>query len=138
MKKLLIFTLLLGTLNANAQDLDFTKMIQPVPQTAKFEDNGYMVWCGSMVKGDDGKYYLFYSRWPQSKKHLAWVTDSEVAVAVAKLVQLLILLVAVTLKLKDPPLELLNVARLVVLVNAPPELPQAYPPRPGVAVKLIV
>ncbi|NBB18312.1 sucrase [Runella sp. CRIBMP] len=83
MNKFLVFSLLLGFFDVAAQDLDFTKMIQPVPQSAKFEDKGYMVWCGSMVKGDDGKYYLFYSRWPQSKKHLAWVTDSEVAVAVA-------------------------------------------------------
>ncbi len=54
MNRFLIFSLLLGALNGNAQDLDFTKMIQPVPQSAKFEDKGYMVWCGSMVKGDDG------------------------------------------------------------------------------------
>ena len=34
-------------------------------------------------RGDDGKYHLFYSRWPSALGHLAWVTHSEVAHAVA-------------------------------------------------------
>ncbi len=66
-----------------AQDMEVAKWIQPVPETAKFALPGYMVWCGSMVKGDDGKYYLFYSRWPRKSGHYAWVTESEVAVAVS-------------------------------------------------------
>lgn len=57
--------------------------LQPVPQGAKFTDPGYFVWCGSMTKGDNGRYYLFYSRWPLTKGFDGWVTDSEVALAVA-------------------------------------------------------
>ncbi len=45
-----------------AQDFNIAKWIQPIPETAKFEEKDYLVWCGSMVKGDDNKYYLFYSR----------------------------------------------------------------------------
>ena len=36
-----------------------------------------------MTKGDNGRYYLFYSRWPLAKGFDGWVTDSEVAVAVS-------------------------------------------------------
>ena len=35
------------------------------------------------MQGDDGKYHLFYSRWPSRLGHYAWVTHSEVAHAVA-------------------------------------------------------
>lgn len=66
-----------------ASAYDFFKMIQPVPETASFRDPGYIVWCGSMIMGDDGKYHLFYSRWPEKLGHFAWVTSSEVAHAVS-------------------------------------------------------
>lgn len=66
-----------------AADLDLAAMIQPVPAGAMFHDPGYNVWCGSPVRGDDGKYHLFYSRWPRELSHKAWVTHSEVAHAVA-------------------------------------------------------
>ncbi len=66
-----------------ASDYDFATMIRPVPPTATFTDPGYIVWCGSMIKGDDGKYHLFYSRWPENLGHYAWVTSSEVAHAVS-------------------------------------------------------
>ena len=82
---LLAITLLfsIGRSTTYAQDLNVQSWIQPVPASAKFGLDSFMVWCGSCVKGDDGKYYLFYSRWPRSSKHESWVTKSEVAVAVA-------------------------------------------------------
>jgi len=64
-------------------DLDFHAMLQPVPSSAVFRDAEYNVWCGSAVKGDDGKCHLFYSRWPRKLGHKAWVTHSEIAYAVA-------------------------------------------------------
>ena len=78
-----ILSCLSCTLSLPGKEYDFSKMIQPVPATAKFEDPGFIVWCGSMVRGDDGKYHLFYSRWPRELGHYAWVTHSEVARAVA-------------------------------------------------------
>ncbi len=66
-----------------APDYDFPKMIQPVPAAAKFEDPGYIVWCGTMVRDDAGKCHLFYSRWPRELGHYAWVTHSEITHAVA-------------------------------------------------------
>ena len=82
-KKLLLMLLVSFSMLSSAQDFNVSKWIQPVPETAKFGLPDYMVWCGSMIKGNDGKYYLFYSRWPRVKGHFAWVTDSEVAVAVS-------------------------------------------------------
>ncbi len=50
---------------------------------SKFEDNKWSIWGGSLVKGEDGLYHMFYSRW---KKELgwAWVTNSEIAHAVSE------------------------------------------------------
>lgn len=64
-------------------DYDFSKMLQPVPASAKFEDPGYIVWCVTVIRDDQGKHHLFYSRWPRKLGHYAWVTHSEVAHAVA-------------------------------------------------------
>ncbi len=57
-------------------------MIQPVPEKSFFSDPDYYIWCGSAVRGDDGKYHLFYSRWPRKLGHYAWVTHSEIAHAI--------------------------------------------------------
>jgi len=85
MKKiiLLLFIFLSNAKQLFAQDYDVSKWIQPVPASSKFGLDSFMVWCGSAVKGNDGKYYLFYSRWPRASTHQAWVTHSEVAVAVS-------------------------------------------------------
>lgn len=73
----------LGKRPGPPEELDLASMIQPVPAGARFHDPGYNVWCGSPVRGDDGKFHLFYSRWPRALSHKAWVTHSEVAHAVA-------------------------------------------------------
>jgi len=67
---------------ATAADYDFAAMTRPVPAAAKFSDPDHYIWCGTMVRGDDGKCHLFYSRWPRKLGHNAWVTHSEVAHAV--------------------------------------------------------
>ena len=64
-------------------DLDLSQWLRPVPPGAVFEDPEWCIWCGSAVRGDDGRYHLFYSRWPRQLGHRAWVTHSEVARAVA-------------------------------------------------------
>jgi hypothetical protein len=69
--------------HAEANDDDFSAMLQPVSLTAKWADTNYNIWCGSAVKSDDGNYHLFYSRWPRKLGHKAWVTHSEVAHAVS-------------------------------------------------------
>ena len=79
----LIVTLLLALpAGVWSAEYDFAAMTQPVPATAKFSDPEYYIWCGTMVRGDDGKCHLFYSRWPRKLGFNAWVTHSEVAHAV--------------------------------------------------------
>ncbi len=76
-------TVLRSSVASSVAEYDFSAMVQPVPATASFSDPDYNIWCGSAVKGDDGQYHLFYSRWPRALGHKAWVTHSEVAHAVA-------------------------------------------------------
>lgn len=42
--------------------------LQPVPQTAIFEMEGYALWDPSVIKVDD-TYHLFCSRWPKADDH---------------------------------------------------------------------
>lgn len=67
-----------------SNNMDLNAMVQPVPLTNKFTDPGYFVWCGSVTKGEDGKYYMLYSRWPLEDGFEAWPVSSEIAVAVAE------------------------------------------------------
>lgn len=83
MKKLLLILLLAITFQVDAQaPLDFQASMQPIPSAAAFRDPGYFVWCGTMVRGDDGKYHLFYSRWKTADGFESWVTASEIAHAI--------------------------------------------------------
>ncbi len=68
---------------AKSADLDFTKMIGKTPPKHVFEMEGYDIWCNQVIKGDDGKYHMFFSRWPHSRGHFAWVSHSEIAHAVS-------------------------------------------------------
>ncbi|WP_066631573.1 glycoside hydrolase family protein [Labilibacter marinus] len=54
-----------------------------VAAQSKFISDTMSIWGGSIVKGEDGLYHMYYSRW---KKDLgwAWVTHSEIAHAVAE------------------------------------------------------
>ena len=45
--------------------MDFRGGFYPVDIKTGFRMEGYHVWCGSCIKGDDGRYYLFASRWPK-------------------------------------------------------------------------
>ena len=69
--------------NKNIISLDFTKLIPENPEKHIFSMEGYNVWCNGVVKGDDGKYHMYFSRWPKSRGHEAWATHSEVAHAVS-------------------------------------------------------
>lgn len=78
-----LFTFIIYTHIINSQDLNLNKLLQPTSKQAVFRLENYMVWCGSPIKGKDGKFYLFYSRWPRNLTHQAWATHSEIAVAVS-------------------------------------------------------
>lgn len=65
-------------------NLDMSALLLPVPEYAVLEDSTYFTWGASPIKGDDGLYHLFYSRWEKKYGFLAWVTHSEIAHAAAK------------------------------------------------------
>lgn len=68
--------------NRRTSDLDLRSLLLPVPITAKHAEKGYFVWDGSIVRGEDGRYHMYYSRWPVKDTFYAWVTRSEVVHAV--------------------------------------------------------
>lgn len=49
----------------------------------RYDSPDWFYWDGSMVKGDDGKYYLFHSRWPKKVGYDSWLTHSDIVVAVS-------------------------------------------------------
>jgi len=54
---------------------------QVLPANLKngFSMDGYWVWCGSVVKGEDGRYHMFASRWKKSlPMHPGWLLESEI------------------------------------------------------------
>lgn len=51
----------------------------PAPVGGGFAMDGYWVWCGSVIKGEDGRYHMFASRWPQKfPMHPGWLVASEI------------------------------------------------------------
>jgi hypothetical protein len=67
-----------------AQELDLGNRVQPLPAANRFSLPDHFVWCGAPVKGPDGKYHLFYSRWPVKVGFApGWAIHSEIAYAVA-------------------------------------------------------
>lgn len=78
------------------EDLNVENRLLPVDSSNIFIDKDYYTWCGSAVKGEDGKYYLFYSRWPHGQRvadddslnrifngFKGWQKYSEIAIAVS-------------------------------------------------------
>jgi len=54
-------------------------LMLPAPVGGGFEMEDYWVWCGSVIKGDDGRYHMFASRWPKKyPMHPGWLIASEV------------------------------------------------------------
>lgn len=57
----------------------------PAPRKGGFQMDDYYIWCGSVVHApEDGKYYMFASRWPKSYGFgWNWLFRSEVVRAVS-------------------------------------------------------
>lgn len=64
--------------------MDFKKRMGKVSENSVFKMEGYYVWCGSVAKGADGMYYLYFSFWPKSG-HFDndWVIYSKIGYAVS-------------------------------------------------------
>lgn len=65
-------------------DEDFYSRLLPTRYESGFRLDGFWVWCGSSIKGDDGKYHIFASRWSNSTGFSPyWLTNSEIVHAVS-------------------------------------------------------
>jgi len=64
-------------------NLFFKDRLQSVSEKNVLKTEGYYNWGSSIIKGDDGKYHLFYSRWKKEYKFTGWLTHSEIAHAIS-------------------------------------------------------
>ncbi|MDA3959191.1 MAG: glycoside hydrolase family protein [Planctomycetota bacterium] len=56
----------------------------PVARDSGFHMDTHWVWCGSVVRGEDGRYHMFASRWPKTfSMSPHWLFHSEVVRAVS-------------------------------------------------------
>ena len=86
MNKILIITILLGSFILNSchkrlDNLSFKNKFELITEDNIFKDPDYYNWGSSIIKGDDGKYHLFYSWWAEDFS--AWLTFSEIAHAIS-------------------------------------------------------
>ncbi|MBE5782222.1 MAG: hypothetical protein E7329_02770 [Clostridiales bacterium] len=62
----------------------FADLLCPAALESGFRMEGYHVWCGSPIRGEDGRYYLFASRWPEETRFPeGYMHHSEIVLAVA-------------------------------------------------------
>lgn len=87
MKKLFTLILLFASISSYAQnsnsEISISDKVQKITEDNIFCDTLYHNWCNSIIKGEDGKYHLVYSRWPRSIAHNAWLTHSTVEHAIS-------------------------------------------------------
>ncbi len=63
-----------------AAGINFSRWIPEIlPRTAAFRQAGWHLWDPCVIRGDDGQYYLFYARWPESVGYDGWCTHAEIA-----------------------------------------------------------
>lgn len=64
---------------------ELQKYFDKAPLHGGFSMDGYWVWCGSVIKGEDGNYHMFASRWKKGYGlHPGWGIASEIVRAVSK------------------------------------------------------
>lgn len=81
----IILFLLFGYQISSSQekdDLDISSLLQPVDTTTFIKDSSWYNWCNSVILGEDGKYHLFYARFPKNKGFNSWLVYSEIVHAI--------------------------------------------------------
>lgn len=68
----------------DTDDLDFSKLLQGVSaDNILYDTVDYYNWGSSIVKGDDGKYHLFYAQMPRDLGFSTWLNDGVISRATA-------------------------------------------------------
>ena len=68
-----------GIAQEGKAELNLGARLLPLSEEGIFRDPNYYHWGGSIIKGDDGLYHLFYSRWEKAQTFNGWLTASEIA-----------------------------------------------------------
>ena len=68
----------------NTDNLKLYDNFKSISPNNIFKTEGYFNWGTSIIKGMDGKYHLFYSRWKKEYGFTGWLTHSEIAHATSK------------------------------------------------------
>lgn len=68
--------------SSEKDDLDISLLLQPVDSVTFLKDKNWYNWCNSVILGEDGKYHLFYARFPKEKGFSSWLVYSEIIHAV--------------------------------------------------------
>lgn len=64
--------------------MKISEKMLPAPRNGGFKMEGYWVWCGSVIKGEDNRYHMFASRWSKElPMHPGWLVSSEIVRAVS-------------------------------------------------------
>ncbi|MCF7803531.1 MAG: alpha-L-fucosidase [Candidatus Marinimicrobia bacterium] len=67
-----------------AEHEHFRDRLEPAPVDGGFRMEDYWIWGASVIKGDDGRYHMFASRWPRALPFTPhWLTNSEIVRAVS-------------------------------------------------------
>ncbi len=83
----ILFLLLFATYIVAQRDNDNLQLydrFEAIKQDNIFKTAGYYNWGTSIIKGKDGKYHMFYSRWEKKYGFSGWLLFSEIAHATAK------------------------------------------------------
>jgi len=71
-------------LDVKKQPYPFYKRLKPSVKNGGFRMENYWIWGGSVIKGEDGRYHMFVSRWPKDKPFFnGYIFYSEIVRAVA-------------------------------------------------------
>ncbi|RZK77823.1 MAG: hypothetical protein EOO92_12255, partial [Pedobacter sp.] len=74
----------LNAANLTPPELSLPERMLPAPVNGGFQMKDYWVWDPSVVKGEDGLYHMFASRWSKEYGFGNWVTNSQIVRAVSK------------------------------------------------------
>lgn len=66
-----------------SNDYNLTAALQEVSEENIFRDKEYFNWGSTIIKGEDGKYHLFYDQMPKKYGFYSWLTDGIVSRAVS-------------------------------------------------------
>lgn len=71
-------------LSKSTDDLNFAELLQGVSENnILYDSTEYFNWGSSIVKGEDGKYHLFYAQMPREHGFTSWLNDGVISRAVA-------------------------------------------------------